>query len=123
MGGNAQLPTVFTASITTNAKLSDAYDLGKTWERIYLQVPATASFCITATCNIGVNAALTSAATFYAVHNAQDLSTATTGTRTFLVPITASNCFYPLPTGFRHVKLELANTATVTVDFKIICSD
>lgn len=114
--------SVFTKSIATNGSITSVYDLSRGWDKVYLQIPDLVNYISTATCNIYIWGSDSADGTFYQVVH-PPANSATTAMYTFTIASTASQAVSPIPNGIRYVKVQVGNTATAAVDFKIICSD
>lgn len=115
------LITVYTGSIAANAKTSSTYDLKRTYDTVYIQVPSMTAFAITGTCAIYVQGSY-NGSTFARLYH-PPVNTSSSGLNVFELPTTVSSAVVPIPNGLRYIRIETANTMSAAVDFNVICSD
>ena len=110
--------SVFTKTMTSGATLTLAYNLQRTWEKVYLDIPTMVSGT-----DFYIQACGTEDGTFRRVmHPAINDSAVTLNT--FIVGSAATNRIVPIPNGFQYIKVETSTAMTdTTTVFRVICSD
>lgn len=111
---------VFTNTIAVGGSITTGYDLGGGWGNVFLAIPTMTAYCVTATCNIYIQAGDSLAGTYFTcVHPA--INSSTTGIVTFTIANSAKNSLIPIPNGFRYLKVQTSNSMTAAVAFSVFC--
>lgn len=109
------LVTVYTKTMSSGGTLTSAYDLGRCFTKIYLEVPTMASG------DLFIHGS-SDGTTFRRIMREQ-LNT-TTVHSTFSIGSAITQRMVPVPPGFRYYKVENTSGATdVVTVFNLICSD
>lgn len=109
--------SVFTVNCASNITLTSAIDLGRAWNKVFLEIPT-----MTSGTNIYIKAADSATGTFRNVYDRVVSSTA--AALIVNIPSSVTNCLVDLPSGLQHVKVELTTAMTATsVNFKVHCSN
>ncbi len=112
-GANA----VYEATIASFATASSALDLGRSWDKVYLLIPA-----MTSQTALHIQASETSSGTFRRVYHTT-VNSATVATNVYTIASAVTNAFVPIPAGHRFMKVEATAIISFSANFKIICSD
>lgn len=112
---------IYSAPIAANATESAGIDLGRCYDMVWLEVPDMSAACVTATCNVYMQAS-TDGATYRRIYHPV-AATAASGSNVFFLPNSFTSAFIPIPNAFRWVKIEAGNTMTAAAGFRIVCSD
>jgi|SRR3990172_1449216 len=107
----------FTKTMASAGTLTGEYDLGRSWENVYLVVPS-----MTSNSQIHIQASESTGGTYRRLYH-PSINSSTVGTNVFAVPSAVTNAHIPIPNGFRYLKVETTATIDSACIFKIICGD
>jgi len=113
--------TYFSKSIATGLSATSAYDLGRAWSKVYLEIPALSATVSTQSCGVFIYAAATLDGTYRPI--AFDTNVSFPTAAAWNVSAVVSNIMHRIPDGFRYLKVELTSTVSNTTVFNIICKD
>lgn len=115
--------TVFRASMAADSRESDAVDLGRTFDMVWLEVPDMSLSCISSTCAFYIQASSDGSTFRHVYHPVAATSVASVGSNLFTLPNTFTSGFIPVPNAFRYLKVESTSTMSAAANFKVICAD
>ena len=107
--------TVFQTTIASAATLSSELDLGRAWNRVYIDPTGANS-------EVRMQAAATSGGTYRQVYH-PPINSSTVGNNIFKIPSATSGGITEIPGGFRFIKIEATAAVTNGNTFNLICSD
>lgn len=113
----------YVVTMSANASLTSDFNLRRTWNSVFLEIPTMVSNSI-----IYIQAAAGQDSTgalsylFRRVYHPMINSAAPTA-NLFQVNTGVTNCMIPIPNGFRHLKIETAESMAVAVQFRVVVAD
>ena len=111
--------SVFTATMSSGGTLTSEVDFGnRQWEKVYLAVPSMAS-----NTQLHIQVCTESGGTYRRVKHPMINSSTVSTPNDFAIASAATNCYVPIPNGFRFLKIESTATVDGGASFKMVCGD
>lgn len=112
--------SVFDVTLSSANTYSSFVDLGGAWQSVYLKIPT-----MTSGADFYLRVSPTpSAATgggFRVMH--PPVNTEEVQVQTFVIASSVTNRVVPIPTGFRHIAIEVSSAPVTSVVFQVICGN
>lgn len=109
--------TYFSTTINATATESGIINLGRTWDRVALEVPTTPSAS-----DFFIQASVSSGGTFRRVTQRIPNTVSVQGFD-FKISSLVTNRIVPIPNNFQFLKVEASTANTSTLAFNVICRD
>jgi hypothetical protein len=107
----------FAVTMASGGTLTSALNLGKTFQKVYLDVPS-----MTSNSNIHIHAAASVSGTYRRVA-LPVIGTATIGHNTFTIGSATTNRVLEIPAGLQFIKIETTATCDSGQIFNVLCED
>jgi hypothetical protein len=104
--------------MASGATLTEAVDLGRTFQNVFLEIPA---LLLSAT-QLHVQAAAEAGGSFFKVMH-PSINTSVAEANVFAIPSAATSRMFLIPNGIQHLKIESTAPIVDGKVFTILCSD
>lgn len=112
------LQKYYSVTMASAGTLTAELDLGRSYGTMYLMVPT-----MTSNTQMFVQGCDVTAGTYRRIKMPVINTSTVAAPNDFNIASAATNCFVPIPNGFRYMKIETTATVDSGQTFKVICGD
>jgi hypothetical protein len=109
--------TYFSKTMGATATLTSAYDLGRTWRNVSVEIPSMASAS-----DFYIQASVTESGTFRRITHPVP-NTSSVQLNDFRISSAVTARIVPIPADYQYIKIEASTMNTAALVFNVICKD